>query len=82
MKPWKQLTTGERCERLYSEKTKIRVRKTPNCAHAYKATVSGIGFYGWGNTPQAAREKLIEQVERHWQDINRTINICKAVLGR
>jgi len=44
---------------------KIRVRKTPNSRwHLYKATVTGYGCYGWGNTPAEARAKMIEGMEK------------------
>ena len=39
-------------------KQQIRVRKTPNCAHPYTATIKGYGGYGWGNTPDEARASL------------------------
>ena len=37
----------------------IRVKRTPNCLHAYTATMKGKGTYGWGNTPAEARAKLL-----------------------
>lgn len=40
----------------------IRVRKTPNCWHLYRATAKGHGPYGWGNTPSEARAKLIQNI--------------------
>lgn len=43
-------------------KPKIITRKTPNCRHLYRATCSGYGAYGWGNTPQEARDKLAENM--------------------
>jgi len=41
---------------------KIITRKTPNCMHLYRATCKGYGCYGWGNTPNEAREKLKENM--------------------
>lgn len=41
---------------------KINTRKTPNGRHLYRATCKGYGRYGWGNTPQEAREKMAEQM--------------------
>ena len=40
----------------------IRVKKTPNCAHQYTAVMKGRGEYGWGDTPAAAKDKLMEQI--------------------
>ena len=46
-------------------KGKIVVRKTPNCRHLYRATMKGFGNYGWGNTPEEARTKFYEMIEKH-----------------
>lgn len=43
---------------------KPRIRKTPHGRHAYTATVKGFGTYGWGDTPDAARAKLAEMIEK------------------
>ena len=43
---------------------KPRVRKTPNGRHPYYATLKGYGTYGWGNTPDEARSKLAENIEK------------------
>jgi len=40
-------------------KTPIRVKKTPNALHPYTATMKGVGTYGWGNTSEEARAKLL-----------------------
>lgn len=40
----------------------VRVRRTPNCLHAYTATVKGKGTYGWGNTPSEARQCLAKNL--------------------
>lgn len=40
----------------------IRVKKTPNCWHPYRATAKGFGTYGWGNTSAEAREKLLANI--------------------
>ncbi len=42
----------------------IRIKHTPNCLHAYTATMKGKGTYGWGNTPDEARAKLDEQLRK------------------
>lgn len=42
----------------------IRVRKTPGARHPYMATRRGSGTYGWGNTPQEARECLLRQEQK------------------
>lgn len=42
---------------------KIRVRKTRGGWHPYVATMRGKGTYGWGNTPDEARAKLIENLD-------------------
>ena len=42
---------------------RVRIRKTPNCLHAYTATVKGKGTYGWGNTPAEARQRLAENLK-------------------
>ena len=47
---------------------KPRVRKTPNGRHLYTATLKGHGTYGWGNTPDEARAKLAENLERVRQE--------------
>jgi hypothetical protein len=45
-----------------------RVKHTPNCLHPYTVTQKGNPIYGWGNTPQEAREcfdrKMREESER------------------
>lgn len=46
-----------------TSKMKIRVRHTPNCLHPYAATIKGDGAYGWGNTPDEARECLRRMIE-------------------
>lgn len=45
------------------KKNKIRVKKTPNCRHPYTATMVGEPTYDWGNTPQEARTKLLQNLE-------------------
>ena len=42
----------------------IRVRKTPYAYHPYTATMKGFPVYGWGNTPDEARAKLLEVLAR------------------
>jgi hypothetical protein len=42
----------------------VRIKKTPFGWHLYRATMKGCGTYGWGNTPDAARAKLAEQLQR------------------
>jgi hypothetical protein len=49
---------------LGSLKGKPTVRKTPNCLHAYRATLRGFGTYGWGNTPDEARSKLAANITK------------------
>lgn len=43
-------------------KGNVNTRRTPNGRHLYHATVPGEGPYGWGDTPQAARDKLRENI--------------------
>lgn len=43
---------------------KPRVRRTPNGRHHYTATLKGYPTHGWGNTPDEARAKLAENIER------------------
>jgi hypothetical protein len=43
----------------------VRIKHTPNCRHRYTAALKGSPHYGWGNSPQEAREclgKWLEQV--------------------
>ena len=49
-------------------KPKIITRKTPGTRHPYKATCKGYGCYGWGNTPQEARDKLTENMAQEDAD--------------
>lgn len=46
----------------------IRVRRTPNCRHLYRATAKGFGCYGWGNTPTEARERLARNMEEELEE--------------
>ena len=46
---------------------KIRVKKTPNCLHAYTATIKAVGTYGSGNTPAKARASLLKQLRKSGQ---------------
>ena len=39
-----------------------RVRKTLNGRHPYVATLKGYATYGWGNTPDEAKAKLLEMI--------------------
>lgn len=46
---------------------KVRVRKTPCGLHPYVATMRGKGTYGWGNTPNEARECLTRRLREEAQ---------------
>jgi hypothetical protein len=52
----------------------VRVRKTPNCAHLYTATIKGQGTYGFGDTPDEARQSLTNQLEHSASQNVRTAN--------
>ena len=41
---------------------KIRVKKTPYGLHLYTASIKESGWYGFGDTPEAARSKLLELI--------------------
>lgn len=43
-------------------KGNVHTKRTPNGWHLYRATIPGIGTYGWGATPEEAREKLRENI--------------------
>lgn len=45
-------------------KAKIRTRHTPDGLHPYRATIKGVGTYGWGQTPKEARERLASSLQR------------------
>ena len=47
---------------------RIRVRHTPGAMHAYRANITGIGTYGWGNTPGEARRRIRENLEKLAED--------------
>jgi len=60
---------------------KIRVRKTPNCAHPYTATCVGNGTYGCGNTPEEARSKLVENMNHFELERRASLTFNTSVHG-
>ena len=60
--PKQKIEVEDGDDAMTDKQAKIRVRKTPNCLHAYTATMKGKGTYGWGNTPDKARECLMRNL--------------------